>query len=69
MVVVLLEVYEFVRISQHNVTSWVPAKTPPPSDAVYLEISSFKPKHYEENRYINNVLDDLDRLRIPFPKI
>ena len=63
------EVYEFVRISQHNVTSWVPAKTPPPSDAVYLEISSFKPKHYEENRYINNVLDDLDRLRIPFPKI
>jgi hypothetical protein len=52
------KLYRFVRGANLNIESWRPSENPP-ADAVYIEISSFKPKHYEENICINNALDYL----------
>jgi hypothetical protein len=52
------KLYRFVRGANLNIESWRPSENPP-ANAVYIEISSFKPKRYEENICINNALDYL----------
>ena len=52
-------VYEFRRNYNLNIESWKPTTTPPPDNAVYIEISSFKPKNYKENIVINNAINTL----------
>jgi len=53
------KIYEF-QINHHlNIESWKPSKSNPPIDALYIEISSFKPKHYKENSVINGAINTL----------
>ena len=44
------EVYEF-NYADTNIKSWKPAKSLP-SNPIYIEISSFKPKHYDSNNLL-----------------
>jgi hypothetical protein len=52
-------IYQFNTGNRLNIESWNPSKSSPPSDAVYIEISSFKPKHYKENSCVNDVINNL----------
>jgi hypothetical protein len=53
------KIYEYNIGHVTNIKSWSPAKNNPPVDAVYIEISSFKPKHYKDNICVNNAVSFL----------
>ena len=53
------KVYEFKRNANLNIESWKAFNGTLASDTLYIEISSFKPKHYKENIVINNVINEL----------
>jgi len=53
------KIYEYNIGHVTNIKSWSPAKNNPPADAIYIEISSFKPKHYKENICVNNAVSFL----------
>jgi len=52
-------IYQFNTGNRLNIESWNPSKSNPPIDAVYIEISSFKPKHYKENSCVNGAINTL----------
>lgn len=49
-------IYEFQRRANLNIESWKATHDTMPSDALYIEISNFKPKHYKENINVVNVI-------------
>jgi hypothetical protein len=53
------KIYEFQKNHNLNIESWKATHDTMPSDALYIEISSFKPKHYKENININNAVSFL----------
>lgn len=53
------KVYQFQRNKNLNIESWKATHDTLPSDALYVEISNFKPKHYKENININNAIHTL----------
>ena len=53
------KIYEFRKNHSLNIESWKATHDTMPSDALYIEISSFKPKHYKENICINNAISFL----------
>ena len=50
------KIYEFQKNHNLNIESWKATHDTMPSDALYIEISSFKPKRYKENICINNAI-------------
>lgn len=50
------KIYQFQRNQNLNIESWKATHDTMPSDALYIEISNFKPKHYSENIVINNAI-------------
>ena len=50
------KIYEFRKNHSLNIESWKATHDTMPSDALYIEISSFKPKRYKENICINNAI-------------
>ena len=53
------KIYEFRKNHSLNIESWKATHDTMPSDALYIEISSFKPKRYKENICINNAISFL----------
>ena len=53
------KIYEFQKNHNLNIESWKATHDTMPSDALYIEISSFKPKRYKENICINNAISFL----------
>lgn len=53
------KIYEFQRRANLNIESWKATHDTMPSDALYIEISNFKPKHYKENICINKAINHL----------
>jgi len=60
------KIYKFNRGRRLNLEFWQPAKTIPSENVVYVEISSFKPKQYKDNKYIDDVIDYLSYVHIKF---
>ena len=53
------KIYQFQKNQHLNIESWKATHDTMPSDALYIEISSFKPKHYKENICINDAINHL----------
>jgi hypothetical protein len=63
------KIYQFNRGCRLNLETWKPAKSTPPLDAVYVEISSFKPKRYKDNGNIDRVINALFNIGIKVENI
>jgi hypothetical protein len=63
------KIYEFKRGRRLNLETWKPATSTPPHNAVYIEISSFKPKHYKDNGIIDRVINALSNFGIKVENI
>lgn len=63
------KVYQFNRGCKLNFETWKSAKSITPDNAVYVEISSFKPKNYKNNTQIDSVLNSLQEVGVALDKI
>lgn len=63
------KIYQFNRGCRLNLETWKPAKSTPPHDAIYVEISSFKPKRYKDNGNIDRVINALFNIGIKVENI
>lgn len=63
------KLYQFHYGRRLNLEIWQPAKITPSDNAIYVEISSFKPKRYSDNKYIDDVITYLDCIEIRVPTV